>query len=391
VVSILALFALLSLLLAFWQWLAAWQFPLHKRVEDKSFTPAVTLLKPLKGCDAKTLECLRSWFMQDYPGAIQALFGVASEEDSACESVRQLIKEHPHRNVQLVICKEVLGVNAKVSTLIQLLRQTQNEVVVISDADVRVSADFLANAVAPLRDPEVGLVNSFYRLANPHTLAMHWEAVAINADFWSQVLQGKSLQPLDFALGAAMITRREQLSAIGGFEALADYLADDFQLGNRIARTGKSIALCPVVVDCLAAPMNWEEVWTHQLRWARTIRVSKPLPYAFSILSNATLWPFLWFLAQPGGKVLAFLIGCLLVRMVMTQTLQKRLGPETPNRHWWLAPIKDLLQFALWGSAFFGRSIVWRGQRLYLQRNGKLSKIPSPSVATITHNNSFVI
>src|SRR6185437_14357220 len=125
---------------------------------------------------------------------------------------------------------------------------------------------FLVNAVAPLQSAEVGLVNCFYRLANPTTVAMRWEALAINADFWSQVLQGRSLQPLDFALGAVMTTRREQLKKIGGFEALADYLADDFQLGNRIARAGSRIALCPVVVDCLSASMNWQEAWAHQLR-----------------------------------------------------------------------------------------------------------------------------
>ena len=161
-------------------------------------------------------------------------------------------------------------------------------------------ADFLQNLVDPFREPEVGLVNCFYRLANPATVAMRWEAIAINADFWSQVLQGRTMQPLDFALGAVMATRREALEEIGGFGALADYLADDFQLGNRIVRhAGKTIALCPVVVDCFSPPMNWREVWAHQLRWARTIRVCKPLPYALSILSNATLWPLLWVLVQP--------------------------------------------------------------------------------------------
>jgi ceramide glucosyltransferase len=375
VVSILALLALLSLLLAFWQWLAAWRFPVHQRLKDTSFTPAVTLLKPLKGCDAKTLECLKSWINQEYAGAIQILFGVASAEDPACDAVRQLIRERPERNTQLIICHEVLGENAKISTLIQLLRAAQNEVIIISDADVLVPPDFVLNAVGPLSDPQVGLVNSFYRLANPTNLAMQCEAIAINADFWSQVLQGRSLQPLDFALGAAMATRRAQLTDIGGFEALANYLADDFQLGNRIARTGKSIALCPVVVDCLAEPMSVREVWSHQLRWARTIRVSKPGPYAMSIISNPTLWPLLWFFASPAHQVRSFLIGCLILRMIMAQTLQKRLAPKNPGRYCWLAPIKDLCQFALWALSFSGKSILWRGQRFTLHGGGKLQKI----------------
>src|SRR5262249_42061532 len=153
---------------------------------------------------------------------------------------------HPERDAQLVICSESLGMNAKVSTLIQLLRQAVREptpgssqegnpagpnadpVIIISDADVHVPPDFLANVVAPLRDERVGLVNCLYRLANPATLAMQWEAIAINADFWSQVLQAQSLKPLDFALGAVMTTTRRRLESIGGFEALVDFLADDY-------------------------------------------------------------------------------------------------------------------------------------------------------------------
>src|ERR1035437_635368 len=115
---------------------------------------------------------------------------------------------------------------------------------------------------------------------------MQWEAIAINADFWSQVLQSRSLKPLDFALGAVMATRRRQLEEIGGFAPLVDCLADDYQLGNRIARRGHPIALSPVVVECWSAPMGWAAVWKHQLRWARTIRVCQPAPYFFSLLSN---------------------------------------------------------------------------------------------------------
>ena len=264
--------------------------------------------------------------------------------------------------------------NAKVSSLIQLLRLAQHDVIVVSDADVLAPPDFLLHAVAPLGEPEVGLVNCFYRLANPVNTAMRWQAVAINSDFWSQVLQGQSLAPLDFALGAVMATRREQLRRIGGFEGLADFLADDFQLGNRIVRAaGNRIALCPVVVDCFSAPMNWRESWAHQLRWARTIRVCKPLPYALSILSNATLWPLLWWVAQPDRWSLVILVMCLFTRIVMAQDLQTRLGHVRGQVwYWWLAPVKDLLQGGLWIAAFFGNRIVWRGRELRLQRDGRL-------------------
>ena len=376
-----AILALLSILLSLWQWVATWSFPLHRRVSAGGFTPGVTVLKPLKGLDDNVIGCLRSWFTQDYAGAMQTILGVASPDDPACDAVRQLIKEFSNCDAQLLVCPESLGVNGKVSSLIQMQRQAKHNITVVSDADVLVPRDFLANVVAPLREPAVGLVNCFYRLANPVNVGMRWEAVAINADFWSQVLQGRSLQPLDFALGAVMATRRAELEKIGGFESLADYLADDFQLGNRVVRiAGKRIELCPVVVDCRHGPMTWGEVWAHQLRWARTVRVCKPLPYFASVLSNATLWPLLWVLLQPGKWSLATLAMALFIRVVAAFALQKRLG-FVPGQaaYWWLPPLKDLFQFALWIGAFAGQHIVWRGQRLRLQPDGRLVPVSNPA------------
>jgi ceramide glucosyltransferase len=220
----------------------------------------------------------------------------------------------------------------------------------------------------------VGLVNCFYRYANPTTLAMQWEAIAVNADFWSQVLQGASFRKLDFALGAVMATRRKQLEEIGGFRALVDCLADDYQLGSRIARRGWRIEICPVVVECWSSPMGWREVWRHQLRWARTIRVCQPLPYFFSLVSNATLWPLLWAASSlPCAWVCAATF--LLVRVLAADDLQRRLTPSYSRlSNFWLVPVKDLLQAALWVGAFAGNHIEWRGERYRLRRDGTLTK-----------------
>jgi ceramide glucosyltransferase len=372
-----AALALLSFALALWQWVAARRFPLHRRVTDLSFVPAITLLKPLKGCDATTVESLQSWFNQNYTGQIQILFGVADASDPVCKIVRELIEKNPGRDAQFVVCAESPGANGKVSTLIQLERLAKHPLILVSDADVRVPPDFLANIVAPLRDPQTGLVNCFYRLANPATTAMRCEAVAINADFWSQVLQSTNLKPLDFALGAAMLTRRKLLEEIGGFAALVNCLADDYQLGHRIAQRGHRIALCPVVVECWDVPMNWCEVWKHQLRWARTIRVCRPLPYFFSILSNATLWPLLWLIASlVWSKTLCaplIAVVCLLIRMVLAQNLQRRFMQSRDDiAPPWLAPVKDLQQAAIWAGAFLGNTVEWRGQKMRLRRDGTL-------------------
>jgi ceramide glucosyltransferase len=409
--DILAALALLSLGLTLWQWLAARRFPLHRRVTDKSFAPAVTLLKPLKGADEHTEACLRRWFAQDYAGEIQILFGVASTDDPACVVARKLLGEFPQRDAELVVCGERLGANAKVSKLAQLQRRAKHDVLVISDADVFVPPDLLANVVHPLTtalslydgervaartgEGRVGLVNCFYRLTAPSTIAMRWETVAVNADFWSQVLQSRSLKPLDFALGAVMAVRRAALEQSGGFTALADYLADDFQLGNRVARAGWRVELCPVVVECRDPAKSWREVWAHQLRWARTIRVCQPLPYFFSILSNATLWPLVWlWIAHPTivlathatGSVTTtwsltvpmslFAVGvCLLLRILTALDLQRRLTQSRAHfRDWWLVPVKDLLHAAIWLLAFTSNRVEWRGERLRVQRDGRLAK-----------------
>ena len=396
----LAALAALSCALALWQWLAARRFPLHRRVAENDFAPAISLLKPLKGCDNTTAESLQSWFNQHYSGQTQILFGVADADDPVRKIVQEIIARNPKRDAQLVVCEKLIGANAKVAKFARLEKLAKHALILVSDADVRVPPDFLANIVAPLRDEKIGLVNCFYRLANPSTTAMQWEAVAINADFWSQVLQSQTLKPLDFALGAAMLVRREALAEIGGIQSLAGCLADDYQLGHRIARNGHRIALCPVVAECWDVPMCWCDVWKHQLRWARTIRVCQPLSYFFSILSNATLWPLLWLASEifkwlpmtirnaqldPFRSLeiklalldgLIFVIALLLIRIVLAHNLQCRF---TPERHlaspFWLVPVKDLLQVAIWIGAFAGNTVEWRGRKMKLHRDGTLQEI----------------
>ena len=394
--AILAALALLSLALALWQWIAARRFPLHRRAAETGFAAAISLLKPLKGCDATTAESLQSWLNQNYSGRTQILFGVADANDPVCEIVREIIAKNPDRDVQLVICGGSLGANAKVSTLAQLEKLARHDFILVSDADVRVPPDFLASIVAPLCDEKVGLVNCFYRLANPTTTAMRWEAVAINADFWSQVLQSATLKPPDFALGAAMLVRREALAEIGGFQSLADCLADDYQLGHRIAQNGRRIAFCPVVAECWDAPMRWRDVWKHQLRWARTIRVCQPLPYFFSILSNAGFWSLLWLvfeltgttirtmgfdssLAYPTELVVSLQSGavaamtCCLIRILVAYDLEQRLTRSAAHaNYFWLVPVKDLLQAAIWFCAFAGNTVEWRGRKMRLRPDGTL-------------------
>ena len=370
---ILAALAALSCVLALWQHIAARRFTLHQKLPNSKNLPPVTLLKPLKGTEPDTEVCLRSWFNQAYPATTQILFGVADLADPVCDIIRKLQAEFPQADAQLIHCQERLGTNAKVSSLIQLRRQAKHEIIVVSDADVFVQPDFLAQTVCLLADEQVGLVNCFYQLSTASTPAMHWEAVAINADFWSQVLQSRSLKPIDFALGAVMLTRQKQLAEIGGFENLADYLADDYRLGNLTAQKGYRIELANAVVECRSGPMTWGEVWAHQLRWSRTIRVCQPAPYFFSILSNASLWPLVWLAAFPSPSSLVVVMIFLLTRLYTASVNQRMLTGTCADWPWlWLVPVKDILQTVIWALSFIGNHVIWRGIRYRVQPGGKL-------------------
>ena len=376
VIWIMSSLAGVSFGITLWQWWLARRFPLHRRVIHPSFTPAVSVLKPLKGCDAESRACLESWFQLSQAASLQLLFGVASPDDPVCPLVRELIAQHPNVEASLLISSENHGLNAKVSTLIQLARKARHGVLVISDADVLVATDMVTQLVHPLADPGVGLVCSFYRLANPTTLAARWEAIGMNADFWTQVLQARSLQPMKFALGAAMAVRRDDLQAMGGFETLANHLADDYQLGQRIAANGKRVELCPVPVDCRETPLTWREAWRHQLRWARTIRACQPAAYFSSIAGNATLWPLVWFAVEPREHVGHMAAIFILLRIVSASQNQRKMNGN--NMHWrfdWLVPVKDLLGAALWIAAHLGHEITWRDNRFRVERGGRLTAL----------------
>lgn len=403
-----AALAAASLASTLWQWLAARRFPLHRVLPPPTQSPGVTLLKPLKGADAFTEANLRSWLEQEYAGPVQVLFGVADPDDPAAAVVRRLLAQFPDRDASLVVCPERIGANAKVAQLVQLEARAKHGLLVVSDADVFAPSHLLNSLVALLEGADggacgatnepspVGLVTCFYRMAEARTAPMRWEAVAVNADFWSQVLQGLSFRELDFALGAVMALRREDLQAIGGFRSLADYLADDFQLGQRIARSGRRVVLSPVVVESRSSPCGWRQVWRHQLRWARTIRVCQPLLYGLSLFGNATLWPLVWAVSGlarlcggtsgmaggngPGDCLAEMALICApafwLARVLCARDLQGRLTlyrPRWTEAAWPL--LKDLLSVGLWVAAFAGNRLEWRGEWYRVRRDGTLQRL----------------
>jgi ceramide glucosyltransferase len=366
-VSLVAL-AFSSTLINVWQWIAGKSFAVRKPAPSSPFIPNLSVLKPLKGADSQTEACLRSWFEQDYPGELELLFAVADENDPACEIVHRLAPQFPHRKSKLVIASPILGPNAKISSLCYLFEQARYEHLVLSDADVEISRGFLKHLAEPFQR-ETALINCFY-IFRPFNLAMCVEAVAVNADFWTQVLQGNTLSKMDFALGAVIATTKPWINRIGGFMGLLHDLADDYQLGNRIAKAGGKIELCTEPVTCWNDEQSWREVLTHQLRWARTIRVCRPAPFFLSILSNVTLFSLLALKAAPGVTLLA-----LSLRGLTARANYSRLTGENGWLAFGLAPIKDLIGAVIWGLAFLGNTVTWRGTKFQVNAGGKLTPL----------------
>ncbi|MCX7872078.1 MAG: bacteriohopanetetrol glucosamine biosynthesis glycosyltransferase HpnI [Verrucomicrobiae bacterium] len=366
------LLLLVSAAIAVWQFCMAFVFPLRKRILSSQSLPNLTILKPLKGTDEFTEDCLKSWLEQDYRGEIQFIFAVDSENDPAFAVCKQLAAKYPHCDISIIACPANHGANSKVSKLVHVSELIKHEIIIVSDADVKVTPNLLSDSVELFENQSVGLVCCLYWLANAENLPMKIEAVAINADFWSQVLQARSLKPMNFALGAVMMIRRKALEQIGGFKAVVNKLADDYWLGRLISEAGWKVDLSPFPVELYHEKCSWKYIWSHQLRWARTIRICEPIPYFLSIISNVTFWAVLSLATThdlPGLTTIALLV--ILMRAAMAGALQKRLTEKTLKLWNFYVPIlKDLFAFAIWVSAFTGKKVKWRGKTYRVSKDG---------------------
>ena len=237
--------------------------------------PPVSVLKPLKGSDPEMYESFRSHCLQDHP-EYEIIFGVSDPGDPAIQLVDRLKLEFPHCAIRAMICAENLGSNTKVSNLAQMLRQAKHEDILVNDGDIRVPSDYLWRVMAPLSDPQVGLVTCLYRgIAGP-TLGSRLEALGISTDFSAGVLAARQLEGgIRFGLGSTLAFRRRDLEAMGGFEALVDYLADDYEIGRRLAERGLTVILSDVVVETFLPAYTLRQFVDHQLRWGRTVRDSR--------------------------------------------------------------------------------------------------------------------
>ena len=338
--------------------------------------PPVSVLKPLKGTDPEMYESFRSHCLQNY-STYELLFGVSDSTDPAAALVERLQREFPRQPVRLVLCEKNLGANGKVSSLVQLAAEAKYGILLVNDSDIRVAPDYLRTVIAELHSPNAGLVTCLYRGVPAKTLASRLESLGISTDFVPGVLAAKQIEGgLHFGLGSTLAFRRKDIEAIGGFESIVDHLADDYELGKRIAECGLKVVLSNSVVETFPPAYGFAGFFSHQLRWARTIRVSRPGGYAGLLLTYTLPWAALGLLLARGTTwAWALFAVAVMLRLTMAwASAVSVLKDENAMRSFWLLPLRDFLAPVIWFAGWFGRKIVWRGEEFEL-KNGKLRRL----------------
>jgi ceramide glucosyltransferase len=345
----------------------------------ESELPPVSILKPLKGVDPQVWESFCSHCEQDYP-QFQLIYGVSDPADPAVEVVRKLQAKYPNLPIELVVCDRALGANIKVSNLVQMLPTARYEILLVNDSDIRVPTDYLREVISPLADDSVGLVTCLYRGVASPTLGSRLEALGISTDFIPGVLSARFLEKgLHFGLGSTLAFHRGDLEAIGGFEALLNYLADDYELGRRIAATRKRIELSAATVTTFLPAYTMRQFFQHQLRWSRTIRDARPWGYTGLLFTFGVPWALLTLIAAHGAAW-----AWTLLAMTLTARLTIAFGASVVllNDRQFLSnifflPLRDLIAPVVWAASFMGNRIHWRGDDFDL-KDGRLT-IAKPS------------
>ena len=353
----------------------------------QGFAPDVTILKPVKGVDARMYAGFASHCRQQYAGRFEILFGVSSADDPAVEEIARLQREFPQCDLRLIVCSQRLGTSGKVSNLIQMLPEAKYPYVLINDSDIRVSPRYLIRVMARFStangkaDPKVGMVTALFlgRTAAQGPALTLWarlEALAISTDFAAGVLAARKLEGgIHFGLGATLAMSRAALAAAGGLEPLVDSLADDNEMGIRIERAGYRIELCGEVVETTVPAYRARDYCEHQIRWARTLRDARRWGYLGLGITYCIPWAVLNCVAS-GFALWSFTLLSLVVLARVAVALSVGvgvLGDDQVLRDIWLLPLRDFIGLGFWAWSYASDTIVWRGERFRLH-NGKISR-----------------
>ncbi|MBI4059881.1 MAG: bacteriohopanetetrol glucosamine biosynthesis glycosyltransferase HpnI [Elusimicrobia bacterium] len=353
------------------------RFLLARRARAATPLPPITLIKPLKGEDLSLDENLASFCRQDYP-CFQILFCLSSPDDPALAAVSRLKKRFPETDIEVVVSKHRIGYNPKVNNMANAYPFAKYDLLLMSDSDIRVAPDFLKRMEAPFADPSVGLVTAFYQAAGARGLWGCMESLSINAHFLPQAACAAAFG-MRFAMGAAMMVRRQAFEDSGAFANLADHLADDFRLGESVLEAGWRLETAEGCVDAVPGIESGLGHFKHLVRWARTIRLCRPAGFYASLIQHGFSLLTLRLLVSgfdAAGAVLLALIWT--VKAVSSAALDRGLGGRQPARALWLLPLAEWFSFAAWIAACASNTVLWRGERFLIRSQGRLEPAAAP-------------
>jgi ceramide glucosyltransferase len=329
--------------------------------------PPITILKPVCLPERSLYQNLRSFCEQDYP-TYQVVFGVRDPDDPAIAVIESLIHDLPHHDLRLVVDSRIVGANYKMSNLANMHAAAEHDILVVADSDVRVGADYLTAVAAAFEDPRVGAATCLYAGVPARNFSSILASMFINEWFFPAVHVGLWFEKLRFCFGATMAIRRDALDAIGGFEALASYLADDYMLGKLVSDHGYKVELSSYIVDIVVDEPTLKKMLLHEVRWARTMRSVRPASFACTFLTDAL--PLSMVVALDAAAL--WLIGlAVALRIGLHYAVRAPLHIAAPAKPW-LVPVRDLLSFAIRIASFLGRSVSWREQRFRVQSDGQM-------------------
>jgi len=347
--------------------IAAENYCAARRSDAENFPP-ISILKPLAGEDLGLEDHLRSFFEQKYR-QYEILFAVRSQDDPAIAVVEKLCAAFPATPTRLIVTGEPPYPNAKVFSLERMFAAARYDLVVMADSDVRATPELLATFAAEFQDPKAGLLTCPYRAVPGPSFWSRLEAIGLNTEFLAGVLVARLLDGMHFALGPTIAARREVLADIGGFRVLKDYLAEDFVMGKLAAELGWRVVLSSGVIEHHIGSQPFRPNLEHRLRWNRSTRRSRPLGYIGQVFTNPLPLALLFCIVVPDWwPVLP--ITAVFRALAARATASRILSDPLTRKYWWLVPVQDAVSFALWVAAFFGNTILWRGRKYELLRDG---------------------
>jgi len=301
---------------------------------------------------------------------------VQSVDDPAVAVVDRLIREFPHLALRLVVDERAIGPNRKASNLANLVRQAKHDIFILADADMRVDPAYIRAVVASLEERMVGLVTCLYCGVGRRGIASQLNVMFINEWFLPAALVGARIERLCHAFGATIACRRDTLRAIGGFDAVANYLADDYMLGWLASRRGLRVALAPYLVENVVAERDLRSLFFHELRWARTLRTVRPVSYFCSLLTYGIPVSLIWAGVGTAGRMALLAAGMHIgLRCLVRAQLYRSLKRRVPWSETWLVPVRDTASFILGVLSFFGHTVRWHDEPFRVRRDGRLEHL----------------